>query len=288
MFFAIRTINLVKKLSLKAIITGAVLGVPLLLAACSGQPAGKSEILWDNWGVPHIQAENAEGVFYAFGWAQMESHGNLILKLYGRARGRAAEYWGEPAYESDRLVRTMGIPDRARTWYQAQREPMKSYLDSFVKGINDYAKKHEDKLAEESRLVLPIKPEDVLAHTQNVIQLAFIGSGLQRTQRQYASAGSNAWAIGPSRSANGHAMLLSNPHLPWSDLYLWFEAHLRAPGLNAYGATLIGIPVLTIAFNDHLGWTHTVNTLDGVDLYELTLYGHGYYYNGAGRNFTST
>ena len=48
------------------------------------------------------------------------------------------------------------------------------------------------------------------------------------------------------------------------------------------------MPVLTIAFNDHLGWTHTVNTLDGVDLYELTLYGHGYYYNGAGRDFRSS
>ena len=288
MLFSKRVINYIRRLPFRTIISGAALGVLLLLAACSTRQSGKTEILWDNWGVPHIQAENADGVFYAFGWAQMESHGNLILKLYGRARGRAAEYWGETAYESDCLIRTMGLPERAKTWYQAQHEPMKSYLNSFVEGMNAYAEKHQDALAEESRLVLPVRPEDVLAHIQNVIQLAFIGNNLQRTRKQYASAGSNAWAIGPSRSASGNAMLLSNPHLPWSDLYLWYEAHLRAPGLNAYGATLIGMPVLTIAFNDHLGWTHTVNTLDGVDLYELTLYGHGYYYNGAGRNFESS
>ncbi|KZL48135.1 penicillin acylase family protein [Nodularia spumigena CS-591/04] len=34
---------------------------------------------------------------------------------------------------------------------------------------------------------------------------------------------------------------------------------------------LVGIPVLAIAFNDNLGWTHTVNTHDGWDAYELKL-----------------
>src|SRR5436305_5309957 len=56
--------------------------------------ARPNEILWDTWGVPHIFARNSEGAFYAFGWAQMQSHGDLVLRLYGQARGRAAEYWG--------------------------------------------------------------------------------------------------------------------------------------------------------------------------------------------------
>jgi len=34
---------------------------------------------------------------------------DLILKLYGQARGKAAEYWGEPMLDSDRWVRTMGV-----------------------------------------------------------------------------------------------------------------------------------------------------------------------------------
>jgi len=36
-------------------------------------------------------------------------------------------------------------------------------------------------------------------------------------------------------------MLLANPHLPWSDLFLWYEAQLTAPGIDAYGATLVGL-----------------------------------------------
>src|SRR5262245_907773 len=71
-------------------------------------------------------------------------------------------------------------------------------------------------------------------------------------------------------------MLLANPHLPWRDFYRWFEAQLTAPGINAYGATLIGSPILGIAFNDFLSWTHTVNTHDGEDLYELILADGGY------------
>ena len=60
-----------------------------------------------------------------------------------------------------------------------------------------------------------------------------------------------------------------------------FEAQLQAPGIyDAYGAALLGFPVLTIAFNDNLGWTHTSNTIDTTDLFVLTLDGDGYQYDG--------
>ena len=57
------------------------------------EPTGPTEILWDSWGVPHIFAADMPNLFYAFGWAQMANHGDLLLELYGQARGRAAEYW---------------------------------------------------------------------------------------------------------------------------------------------------------------------------------------------------
>lgn len=82
-------------------------------------------------------------------------------------------------------------------------------------------------------------------------------------------------------------MLVANPHQPWSDLGLWMEAHLVSPNVNLYGAALVGSPVLGIGFNDYLGWTHTVNTHDGWDLYQLTLSddGSGYVYDGEERAF---
>ena len=96
------------------------IGLFLLSATTAIASAGTTEILWDTYGVPHIYARNPEQLFYAFGWAQAQSHGNSLLRLYGQARGQAAAYWGEAELASDRWVRAMNIPNRAQEWYAAQ------------------------------------------------------------------------------------------------------------------------------------------------------------------------
>jgi acyl-homoserine-lactone acylase len=260
-----------------------ILGLILVLFASQYSFAtnlNRAEILWDTYGIPHVYAKDTKSLFRAFGWAQMQSHGNLILRLYGQARGRAAEYWGEKYLESDRWVRTMGIPIRAGSWYDAQSPTFRSYLDAFAAGINSYAQEHGDRIDDEVKAVLPINGVDLLAHTQRVLNFTFVVNPQQVKGVNDSLLGSNGWAIAPSHSATGNAMLLANPHLPWSDLFLWFESQLTAPGINAYGASLVGIPVLTIAFNDSLGWTHTVNRHDGWDAYELTLADGGYRLDG--------
>ncbi len=247
----------------------------------------RTEILWDTWGVPHIFAKDIESLFHAFGWAQMQSHGDLILRLYGQARGRAGEYWGEEYLESDRWVRTMGIPARARKWYEAQSPTFRSYLKAFADGINAYVREHPDQIDDEVKVILPVDAVDVLAHTQRVIHFTFVVDArrVANINDAWRSAGSNGWAIAPARSAGGKAMLLANPHLPWSDLFLFYEAQLTAPEVNAYGATLVGFAGLGVVFNDYLGWTHTVNTIKGWDAYELTLADGGYRWDGEVRAF---
>ncbi len=281
-------------------------GLALAFAACAGPedaeaPDGTTEILWDRYGIPHLFAADDAGLFFAFGWAQMRAHGDLLLRLYGSARGRAAEYWGEEHLDSDRWVHTVGIPGRAARWHDAQDDEQRRFLEAFVAGVNAYAERHPERIADELEVVLPIRPEDPLAHSQFIIHFTFVASaqgvqGAVRRWSQHASAelgplglppsmGSNAWAIGPGRSGSGAAMLLANPHLPWDERFVWFEAQLSSPSVDAYGATLVGSPFLSIAFNDHLGWTHTVNTLDGADLYELELAEGGYRWDGAVRAF---
>lgn len=257
--------------------------------ACGPDAPQRTEILWDTWGVPHIFATSDEELFRAFGWAQMESHGDLILRLYGQARARGAEYWGEEHLSGDAWLRTVGVPERARQWYQGQSPEFRNYLDAFADGINAYAAEHADRIVDDVKVVLPVSAIDVLAHAQRAILFTFVTSAdaVSAVGRRWQPAGSNAWAIGPSRSASGNAMLLANPHLPWSGHFLFYEAQLRGPGIDAYGSTLVGLPVLGIAFNDYLGWTHTVNTQDGADLYELRLAAGGYVYDGEVRPFDS-
>lgn len=254
-----------------------------LLVGISSPAAVKStEILWDTYGVPHVYAKDSKSLFQAFGWAQMQSHGNLLLRLYGQARGQAAQYWGEDYLESDRWVRTMGVPARAQEWYKAQNPKFRSYLDAFAAGINRYAQEHPDLIDDQVEVVLPITAVDVLAHGQRILNFTFVVDPQQvaGVSKEAHSPGSNGWAIAPAHSASGKTLLLANPHLYWSDLFLWYEAQLTAPGIDAYGATLVGTPVLEIAFNDFLGWTHTVNTHDGWDAYELKLAKGGYQWDG--------
>lgn len=299
-----------------------------LAAACGPQgptlPETGAEILWDDYGVPHVYAADHDALFRGYGWAQMQSHGPAILHLVGAARGRAAEYFGADHLRSDRWVHTVGIPDRAERWWAAQDSSSRSHLRAFVGGMNAWAEDHPDGVGEAAARVLPVRPQDVLALVQHDIHFTFminagVISSLERNWRPGAATGrrpsdaadggagdrlasgggsgdggfrdprpagaSNAWAVGPSRSASGNALLLANPHLPWGGLFTWHEAHLVAPGVDVQGATLIGLPFAAIAFNDRLGWTHTVNTHDGVDLYELVLEGDGYRFDGEVRPF---
>ncbi|MFC1526453.1 acylase [Candidatus Latescibacterota bacterium] len=256
----------------------------LLLGGCGSPPEGP-EILWDTWGVPHIYADGDAELFRAFGWAQARSHGDLLLRLYGEARGRAAEYWGPEHLPQDRRFRAMGIAARGKMWADAQTPEMRANLEGFVAGINGYAAAHGADLDDAVEVVLPVTVADVLAHCHRVMHLEFVGRRLRAGVEAWGPRGSNGWAIAPSHSESGNSLLLVNPHLPWSGLYTWYEAHLVAPDLNMTGATLVGIPTLVLGFNDHLGWTHTDNPLDGMDLYELLLTGDGYLFDGESRAF---
>jgi acyl-homoserine-lactone acylase len=260
-------------------------GLFIALFACfvlSGMQAQTKgpEILWDNYGVPHIYGKNIQEQYYAFGWAQMENHANLMLQLYAKARGCASEYWGKNYLESDKKILLFDLPGQAKRNYHDQDSLSRTILDAFVKGVNDYASKYPDEIADSLIQVLPVSGPDIIAHMLRVLCLEFLAAEDIYYAAGDAGHGSNAIAIAPSRSASGNSMLLTNPHLPWSDFFLWFEAHLNSPGFNAYGITLIGAPALNMAFNDQLGWAHTINPIDASDRYELTLQGDGYVLDG--------
>ena len=248
----------------------------------------QAEILWDTYGVPHIYAKNNESLFYAYGWAQAKNHGDLVLQLYGQARGKGAEYWGEKFAQPDRWVITNSIYERAGEWYALQKPGMKKNLDAFARGVNDYAKENPDKISANAKMVLPVDAVDVIAHVQRVTHFVFLApqaSVAAVEKMQGDKNGSNAWAIGPSKSASGNTLLLTNPHLPWTDLYTYFEAQLVTPEVNTYGISRMGFPVLTMAFNADGGYSQTVNTNDGQDFYQLTTVDGGYKWDGKVKAF---
>jgi len=269
--------------------------------------SAKTEILWDKYGVPHIFADSVEAMFHAHGYAQMQNQADLLLSLYGESRGRAAEYWGESKAPLDRWIHANGVPQRAKDWYAAQTPQFRKYLDAFARGINDHAAKHPNHVSPQYRQVLPVTAVDVVGHTLRAVHYMYMGSMnrlrseiaplLQPRQRAMLDrrfpavehdAGSNTWTVGPSRSASGKAMLIINPHLAWEGFYSYMEVHLNAPGYNLYGAPQIGFPTPVIGFNEHAGWGRTVNTIDTVDFYKLTVKGNQYQFDGVWKDFTAS
>ena len=83
-------------------------GWPITAATAAPAPATGTEILWDRYGIPHIFAADHPSLFHAYGYAQMEGHAELLVRLYAQARGRAAEFYGD-AY----LAATGGCGRRA-------------------------------------------------------------------------------------------------------------------------------------------------------------------------------
>ncbi|WP_411768893.1 acylase [Winogradskyella sp. A3E31] len=266
-----------KRLNLFLLLTS----LSLLLYNCNQQEKVEdTQIAWDTWGVPHITANSVDELFFAQGWAQMHNHANLILELYGSSRGKGAEYWGQSKLQNDLLIHTLGFDELAEEWEQNQDPELKVIYKNFVDGMNAYAEAHPDAIDDKNKVVLPLSTKDVNMHGMYVVFTRFIGGNDLGRVQQWPDMGSNTYAIGPQRSASGNAMLVQNPHLPWWQEFLFFESHLQLNDKNMYGATLVGFPGIAIGFNDNLGWSHTDNTIDNADTYELTLQDDGYLLDG--------
>ncbi len=79
---------------------------------------------------------------------------------------------------------------------------------------------------------------------------------------------SNNWAVSPSRSMSGHALLAGDPHLDLSLPSIWYEAHLVVKDkLDVYGVTIPGAPSIVIGFNRDAAWTFTNTGVDVLDYY---------------------
>ncbi|HEV2790878.1 MAG TPA: penicillin acylase family protein, partial [Solirubrobacterales bacterium] len=94
----------------------------------------------DRWGVPHIEAEEHEDLYFAQGYC----HGQdrlFQMDFYRRVvEGRVAEMAGEEGLAVDRLMRTLGIRRIARR-EEAELDPaLRARLERFCAGVNAAAR----------------------------------------------------------------------------------------------------------------------------------------------------
>ena len=136
-------------------------------------------------------------------------------------------------------------------------------------------------------IVEPIQPNGGTAPRKDVVALPPPGGGdpvaaalletlggaegrlaLGLPARPPDAVGSNNWAVSPSRSAGGNALLAGDPHLELTLPSVWYEVHLVVPdSLDVYGVTIPGLPGVVIGFNRDVAWTFTNVGADVMDYY---------------------
>lgn len=128
-------------------------------------------IHWDEYGVPHITAENEEDLYFAVGYVHAQDRLWQLTLQQMVLEGRFAEFLGKDALPIDRFSRTMGFM-RAAKAIEAETSPeqMKLYK-AYSDGVNQYIAKAGNHLPIEYSLT-GIKPWAwTPAHTIGVTRL---------------------------------------------------------------------------------------------------------------------
>lgn len=222
----------------------------------------------DTWGVPHIVGATDESAMFGAAYARAEDQLPEDEPFFLDALGRRAELDGEEAVDDDRLVRAYRIPDLARAEYEAAPPRIRALAEAYADGVNYYLHRNP---GVRWQVLDRFEPWFVFAFYRLDAGPWLAGPAEQVAFRAPAGPanGSNAWAVGPSRTASGHAMLFSNTHMRFNVPY---EFHVKSDeGLDVSGITgyaMVGLPF--VGRNERIGWTVTVNYPDVVDVYRLT------------------
>ncbi len=248
------------------------------------QAAAKQvNIIRDKWGIPHVFGKTDADCVFGLMYAQCEDDFQRVEMNYITMLGRTSEISGEKDIYEDLLVRMVIDSAEAVKDYNDSPEWMKKLLNAFADGVNYYLYKNPKV---KPQLLKEFKPWYPLTYTDgsiSAIQTSDLDAkdirnfyegnssdlSLRMKKDQEQLIGSNGFAIAPSRSASGNAMLYINPHVTF---YFRPEVHMVSEeGLNAYGAVTWGQFFVYQGFNPYCGWMHTSSQADVADLYEETI-----------------
>jgi len=102
----------------------------------------KVEVLYDNYGIPHIYANNQDDLFQAFGYVHARDRLFQMEILRRLADGRLSEVFGDKALPTDKFFRTLSLREHARmsidSLYQDSTLPYVKAAKAYLRGVNQY------------------------------------------------------------------------------------------------------------------------------------------------------
>ena len=236
----------------------------------------------DTWGVPHVVGRTNSDAAFGLAYAHAEDDFATMQTTLLASRAQAGRYLGREGATIDFFVKLFDFPGQGAARYDEMSDGFKRVVEGYVNGLNYYAATHP---REVKYAIFPVRPEDIISgYMMSIASFINVPRRLaelfNEEPRHHVSAhgegevkGSNAFAFAPIRTADGSTILVGNAHQPWTGPLAWYEAHVKSEeGWNVAGGLFPGSPVITMGFNDNLGWAHTVNRPDLIDTYKLVMH----------------
>jgi len=276
----------------------------ILLAGCGGTHLpgegaddGKVVVYRDTWGVPHIYAPTIEEGSYAQVWAQSQDRPEQLLVNLAMGLGELAKVAGADGIQVDLRSLAWDHYGAARRKYDGLHSESRASIEAYAAGINDYYAQHPiDRPAWWGDR--EVDPQMVIALGRMFLYNWSIGEAFGDLRRGGIEPGlvderraSNQFAIAPSRSAEGAAILAIDPHLGWLGVSRFWEFRVHTGELAGTGVTLAGSgPGIGNGHTRHLAWAMTTGGPDTADVFQLKLKPgdpHSYLYDGEWQSMSS-
>ena len=239
------------------------------------------EIIRDSYGVPHIYGKTDADTAYGLAWAHAEDNFYTIQKAYLAGNGIISKLNGKKGIGADFVAQFIQSAETVDRLYHTLSNEFKAIMSGYAAGLNSYAKHHPDEVLIPS--LFPVTPKKMLIYSQ--LQLFASNQGDKIVEAIYKNRvdqyekpiqedihGSNLIALSSLKTKINESFLTINTHQPLEGPTSWYEAHLVSEeGTNIIGATFPGAPCILTGANEYLGWTHTVNYPDKIDVYQLEM-----------------
>jgi len=251
----------------------------LISTFCYGQfSPSEIEIIRDEWGVPHIYAPTDEQVSYGLAWAHAEDDFETIQQTLLAAKQMLGRYQGPDGAPIDYVVGLLRCEEIVEDHLQEVDPKFIKLVEGYAAGLNAYAKHHKEEVL--LKKAFPLSVKDIFKAyvlqlavqdgADNLISNLFDGNV---DTLDFDPKGSNAFAISRKKTEDGNVFLAVNSHQPLEGPAAWYEAHLVSDeGWNMLGGLFPGAPVIFHGTNEYLGWVHTVNYFDKIDIFQLEMH----------------
>jgi acyl-homoserine-lactone acylase len=241
--------------------------------------AAHVRITRDDWGVAHVEGKTDAHAVFGMIYAQAEDDFNRIERNYLVSLGRLAEAEGESAIWQDLRQRLfIDLEVLQRDLYARSPAWLRMLMEAWADGLNFFLATHPEV---QPRVITRFEPWMALSFTEGSIggdiervslsqlRAFYDTSAVTMAEAEREPTGSNGISIAPSRTRDGNALLLINPH---TSFYFRSELHVTSDeGLNVYGAATWGQFFIYQGFNENAGWMHTSSGNDNVDEFAETI-----------------